>query len=389
MSPISSALISREVTRCSCAWLRDSRRCADLPAFGAATRSDDLDPRRFKPGNLVRIVGQQPDLVDSQRSKHRRRMAIIALIVGKTEAQIRIDGIESAILQRIGAELVRQPDPATLLPQVKQNPPPASPMMCSAAFSCGPQSHFSDPNTSPVRHSLCSRTSGGFPPNAPISSATCSWPSSDAGRRRSASAACRPAEAGARDDLDRRMPSFAARFRRSRRRLGGLRIEQPQRRQQPGRTGQCRAPRGCLDAFGRDWMKRADRCRGRGPDPDRQSPSAASRIEPMRAPDQHRSVGSAASRSLARLSAAARSPLISSRARCSGSTQFEQLRRRSLDRQDRHRHRAVDSHGPPGAQRGNRRSDCGCALKPRSRRSAEHGPMAAASCGTALALHAP
>ena len=53
-------------------------------------------------------------------------------------------------------------------------------MMRSASWSCGPQSHFSEPNTSPVRHSLCSRTSGGLPPNAPTTSATCSWPSSDA-----------------------------------------------------------------------------------------------------------------------------------------------------------------------------------------------------------------
>ena len=54
------------------------------------------------------------------------------------------------------------------------------PISRSASLSCGPQSHLSDPNTSPVRHSLWSRTSGGFPPNAPTSKATCSWPSSDA-----------------------------------------------------------------------------------------------------------------------------------------------------------------------------------------------------------------
>ncbi|SKZ84039.1 Uncharacterised protein [Mycobacteroides abscessus subsp. abscessus] len=48
-----------------------------------------------------------------------------------------------------------------------------------AASSCGPQSQRSDPNTSPVRHSECTRTSTSLPvPSSPamspITNATCS-----------------------------------------------------------------------------------------------------------------------------------------------------------------------------------------------------------------------
>ena len=41
-------------------------------------------------------------------------------------------------------------------------PRPSSAMVRSAASSCGPQSQRSEPSTSPVRHSECTRTSTSF-----------------------------------------------------------------------------------------------------------------------------------------------------------------------------------------------------------------------------------
>ena len=69
--------------------------------------------------------------------------------------------------------------------------PPASVMRSTASRSCGPQSQRWLPNTSPVRHSLCGRTSGGGPPapdapaaaRSPEPRARCSRPSTSPSKR--------------------------------------------------------------------------------------------------------------------------------------------------------------------------------------------------------------
>src|SRR5215217_795436 len=82
---------------------------------------DNLDSIGPKSGHLVRIVGQQPDRVDPERSKHGGRMTIISLVIGKSEAPIGVDRIQPSILERIGAQLVGKTDPAPLLPQVEED----------------------------------------------------------------------------------------------------------------------------------------------------------------------------------------------------------------------------------------------------------------------------
>src|SRR4051812_11524916 len=47
-------------------------------------------------------------------------MNVIALVVGESEAAVGVDGVEAAILQRIGAELVRKADSAAFLAQIEQ-----------------------------------------------------------------------------------------------------------------------------------------------------------------------------------------------------------------------------------------------------------------------------
>ena len=131
-------------------------------------------------------------------------MAIVARVVGEAEAAVGIDGVEAAVLQRVSADLICKPDPAPFLAQVEQYAAAfAADDVQAPRLSCGPQSHFSEPKTSPVRHSLCSRTSGGLPPNAPTTSATCSCPSSEARKAtiwRGRHVFKR--KLGARDDLD-------------------------------------------------------------------------------------------------------------------------------------------------------------------------------------------
>ena len=60
----------------------------------------------------------------------------------------------------------------------RTTPRPSLPTIAIAWRSCSPQSHRSDPKTSPVRHSECTRVSTASPsPISPSTSATCVRPS--------------------------------------------------------------------------------------------------------------------------------------------------------------------------------------------------------------------
>src|SRR5205807_6217631 len=50
--------------------------------------------------------------------------AVVALVDWKPEVLVCLDGVEALVLQRVGAELVHQPDAPTLLPQVEDDSPP-------------------------------------------------------------------------------------------------------------------------------------------------------------------------------------------------------------------------------------------------------------------------
>ena len=85
------------------------------------------------------------------------RHCIVALVVAKAEREVRIDGVEPVVLQRVRADLVREPDAAPFLAQVEQSRRASQASSLSAASSCSRQSQRSEPSTSPVRHSECSR----------------------------------------------------------------------------------------------------------------------------------------------------------------------------------------------------------------------------------------
>jgi len=50
-------------------------------------------------------------------------MGIVALVVGKAQAQIGVDRVESTILKRVGAQLVGEADPPSFLPQIEKDSP--------------------------------------------------------------------------------------------------------------------------------------------------------------------------------------------------------------------------------------------------------------------------
>ena len=155
--------------RCGSAWWRYSRRCGGWSACGARRARSTAIPSASSPATLAGLlVSSRTRSIPSARSIA-AAMRIVALVVGKAEAAVGVDRVEPAILQLIGAQLVGEADAAPFLAQVEQHAAAGRRRSArSACFNCGPQSHLRLPNTSPVRHSLCRRTSGGSPPNAPI-----------------------------------------------------------------------------------------------------------------------------------------------------------------------------------------------------------------------------
>ena len=263
-------------------------------------------------------------------------------------------------------------------------------MMCSASLSCGPQSHFSEPNTSPVRHSLCSRTSGGLPPNAPTTSATCSCPSSEArkatiwvgGMSSSGSLARATISTGG---CDRSRSISSMRHAQSPPHFSSSSHSAGSSPAKPGKV-ECGARRLRHIRPAAGAAARPERDRGRAPGRRCRARLAAS--SQASRPRTTGAPGSAASRSLARLSAAARSPLISSFASPCRDRGGRAAPASSVSTASDRQSAPVPSIRTARPARSEAIA-LRTALKLRSRRSAARGPTAAPSCGTARAPRAP
>ena len=191
-------------------------------------------------------------------------------------------------------------------------PPPAAAIRCRASRSCGPQSHFSDPNTSPVRHSLCRRTIGGSPPNAPTTSAICSCPSASV-RNTTIWVSGRPS----RGSLARVRSSTAPSVARMSSGSSAAAASADDRTHKAGSSPAAVASRNAATAAS-GWPRGTGRSGPIKPR-SRSRPGSANAIAAAASSQSSRctSVGtpaSAASRRFANASAAARLPLISSRA---------------------------------------------------------------------------
>src|SRR5688500_5351091 len=81
---------------------------------------DDLDPVLGESLQFRRIVRQHPRALDPELSEYGRGRRIIAPVDGQAERDVRVDGVEPSILQRVRADLVEQPDTASLMPEVEQ-----------------------------------------------------------------------------------------------------------------------------------------------------------------------------------------------------------------------------------------------------------------------------
>ena len=67
-----------------------------------------------------------------------RAVAVVAGVGRQPELEVGVDRVAAVVLQRVGAQLVQQPDPAALVAaQVDTTPRPSSATARSAASSCG------------------------------------------------------------------------------------------------------------------------------------------------------------------------------------------------------------------------------------------------------------
>src|SRR6476661_4894160 len=98
--------------------LRLEVRAVVEPRFDRMGNTLRGDAVRRELAELVRIVREQSNRAHAEGAQDRRGDAVVALVVAEAEREVRVDGVEPALLlQRIRADLVRQPDPATFLAQ--------------------------------------------------------------------------------------------------------------------------------------------------------------------------------------------------------------------------------------------------------------------------------
>ena len=78
---------------------------------------------------FVRTGRDGPELVWNGR---RRR--VVAPVDGQTERDVRVDGVEATVLERVGADLVEQTDAASLVPQIKKHAAIGAPDLLQPGF---------------------------------------------------------------------------------------------------------------------------------------------------------------------------------------------------------------------------------------------------------------
>ena len=82
---------------------------------------DDVDAVALQPGDLARVVGQEPDALDAEIAQDLRADPVVARILLEPELQVGLDGVPPAVLERLRPDLVREPDAASLLVHVDEH----------------------------------------------------------------------------------------------------------------------------------------------------------------------------------------------------------------------------------------------------------------------------
>src|SRR5690349_15071245 len=75
----------------------------------------DLDPVPLQAEHLPGIVGEQPHPTETEIAQDLRADAVVAEILLEAELEVGLDGVPTLVLERVGADLVREADAAALL----------------------------------------------------------------------------------------------------------------------------------------------------------------------------------------------------------------------------------------------------------------------------------
>ena len=75
----------------------------------------DLQTEAFERLLLGGVIGHEPQLVHTEFLQDQCRLRVVAHVAVQAERQVRVEGVEPGILQRVGAELVDQADAASFV----------------------------------------------------------------------------------------------------------------------------------------------------------------------------------------------------------------------------------------------------------------------------------
>ena len=78
-------------------------------------------PVPLQAADLLRVVGEDLDRGQPEVDEDLRADAVVPQVGGQPEAQVGIHGVEAVLLEAVGAQLVEQPDAASLLGEVQQD----------------------------------------------------------------------------------------------------------------------------------------------------------------------------------------------------------------------------------------------------------------------------
>ena len=83
--------------------------------------TNHLDPMGAEPVDLRRVVRHQAYAPDAERPEHFGGDGIVPSVFGKAEQTIGLERVIPALLERISSELICEPDPASLLPEIEKH----------------------------------------------------------------------------------------------------------------------------------------------------------------------------------------------------------------------------------------------------------------------------
>src|SRR5439155_22085993 len=82
---------------------------------------DHFETVALEANNFLRVICKEPELPDTEVKKDLCAESVIAQVARIPESCVRLDGIESFLLQFVCMDFCRQPDTTTFLPHVNQN----------------------------------------------------------------------------------------------------------------------------------------------------------------------------------------------------------------------------------------------------------------------------